>query len=107
MAKQKKISKKKVSSKKTTKKRGKRMATILDMSDLYKMINKVQIKDKAVTCRIGDAELLPIIGNIVEDSSLTFHIKRKNELTIFPGEEKFGQNVTFDTFESEMNEIFD
>jgi hypothetical protein len=94
------------------KKRKKVMACISEITDLYKIINKVQIQDVEQKCSVEDVALLPVIENVVRDSSLIMS-KEKNEetgiiiCTISPGEEKFGQNVSFDEYEKEILEMFE
>ena len=78
---------------------------ISDIMDLYRVINKVQIRDKFVNCKVKDLTLLPVIINIVRDSSLVLSVDG-NKLKVSPGKEKFGQNVPFDDMEAEINEIF-
>ena len=92
--------------KKVSKKKRKNMFTILEIPDIYKAINKVQIQDKKILCKIKDVALLPVIENIIKDSSLLFSLQKNNKVIISPGEEKFGQNVPFDQMEEEINEIF-
>ena len=100
MAKQKKTIKK-------TRKKRTTMFTILELSDIYKIINKVQIQEKPMLCKIKDPYLFPIIENIVQDSSLLCETDlAHNKMKIFPGEQKFGQNISFDEMEAEINEIF-
>jgi len=99
MAKQKKVVKKR--------KKRKTMFTILELPDIYKVINKVQIQDKSMLCKIKDPALFPIIENIVKDSSLLCDVDlAHNKMRILPGEQKFGQNISFDQMEAEINEIF-
>ena len=92
--------------KKLVKKKRKNMFIILEIPDIYKVINKVQVQDKSMLCKIKDVALLPIIENIIKDSSLLFNLVKGNKVIISPGEEKFGQNVPFDQMEAEINEIF-
>ena len=82
------------------------MFIILEIPDIYKVINKVQVQDKSMLCKIKDVALLPIIENIIKDSSLIFSLQKNNKVIISPGEEKFGQNVPFDQMAEEINEIF-
>jgi len=60
--------------KKTKKKRKKRAAIpkISDIDDFYKYVNKVQLDKNTVVLTITDSNLVPIIENILRDSSLEF-----------------------------------
>jgi len=94
------------------KKRKKTMACVFEISDLYKIINKVQIQDVEQKCVVEDLSFLPVVENVIRDSSLILS-KEKNEetgaiiCTISPGKEKFGQNVSFDEYEKEILELFE
>ena len=103
----KRMAKQKKTNKKVKRKKRKTMFTILELEDIYKVINKVQIQDKSVLCKIKDPSLFPVIENVIKDSALLSEIDlAHNKIRILPGEQKFGQNISFDQMEEEINEIF-
>lgn len=92
-------------------KRKKVMICVSDILDLYKIINRVQIQDIEQKCKVEDVMLMPIIENVIRDSSLVLKKEENSEgailCTIMPGKEKFGQNVSFDEYEKEILELFE
>ena len=70
----------KKNSKPTKRKKRRGIVTILDLEDLHKIINKVQINSKEIPFIVSDITFIPTIQNIVKDSSLSIKKKKYYKL---------------------------
>ena len=81
---------------KIRKKRKNNMPIVLDMDDLYKILNKVQIDNEEQIFELNDFSLIPQVENIIKDSTLRFKKNIKKSKVIFsisPGEHEFCKDI--------------
>jgi hypothetical protein len=90
---------------KIRKKRKNNMPIVLDMDDLYKILNKVQIDNEEQIFELNDFSLIPQVENIIKDSTLRFKKNIKKSKVIFsisPGEHEFCKEIELDILEDEI-----
>lgn len=88
---------KKVTKKATRKKKS--QIKIVNMDDVYRLLNKVQMSKKEVVFCVNPANAI-ITENVIQDLGLTYDIKElktKTNFKVYPNDEDLGEEQEIDT----------
>ena len=91
----------------TKKVKKKRIKTMLEMDQVYQVINEVQTTFKKATIVVPDKIMCPIVNNLLKDADLVFQVEDNDTGTVFkidPPEDISLDDVKLDDLQDELIE---